>query len=93
MENNMKELDLDTLESVKGGVMRQVNTGTPGLDAALRASATKSSKQIGHLPNGTMVDTVSDQLVYDPESGRNFVQVTVNGKVGWIAASIIGMKR
>ena len=34
---------------------RTVNTGVDGLDAAVRAEARKSSKQIGHLPNGTKV--------------------------------------
>ena len=63
------------------------------MEAALRAGPSKSSKQIGHVPNGTVVDTVSDVLVYDEESGRHFVQVRVNGKVGWIASSIVGMKR
>jgi len=94
MDNEtMKELNLDQLEQVQGGVWRTVNTGVKGLNAALRAESNKSSTQIASLPNGTQVDTVTDELVYDPVSGRNFVKVKVNGKTGWIAASIIGMKR
>ena len=93
MSNNMKELGLDEMYKVAGGVWRTVNTGISGLDAALREEPRKSSRQIGHISNGTQVDTVSDQLVYDSESGRNFVQVRVDGRIGWIAASIIGMKR
>lgn len=93
MSNNMKELGLDEMDKVAGGVWRTVNTGISGLDAALREEPRKSSRQIGHISNGTQVDTVSDQLVYDSESGRNFVQVRVDGRIGWIAASIIGMKR
>ena len=72
---------------------RTVNTGVDGLDAAVRAEARKSSKQIGHLPNGTKVETVSDELVFDPEAGRNFVQVHFNGQTGWIASSILGLPR
>jgi len=88
-----KDLDLNDLEKVTGGVERTVNTGIEGLGAALRAEPRKSSRQIGTVFNGTLVDTVSDTLVYDPESERNFVQVRVNGKTGWIASSIVGMKR
>ena len=92
--DNMKELSLDQMNQVAGGVLRTVNTGIDGLDAALRAEARKSSRQIGHIPNGTIVDTVTDQLVYDPEAGRNFVQVKLsNGQTGWVASSILGMKR
>ena len=94
MENIEKlELSEQALDKVCGGVGRTVNTGVSGLDAALRAGPRKSSHQIGSVPNGTRVDTVTDELVYDPESSRNFVKVNVNGKVGWIAASQIGLPR
>ncbi len=92
--DHMKELSPEQMEQVTGGVLRTVDTGIDGLDAALRAEARKSSKQIGHVPNGTIVDTVTDQLVYDKEAGRHFVQVKLtNGQVGWIASSILGMPR
>ena len=91
--DNKQELNLDAMAKVTGGVIRTVNTGVDGLDAAVRAEPRKASKQIGHLPNGTRVDTVSDALVYDPASQRHFVQVTYNGKTGWIASSILGLKR
>ena len=90
---NKRELSMNEMEKVSGGVQRTVNTGVDGLDAALRAEPRKSSRQIGHLPNGVRVDTVSDTPVFDKESGRNFVQVNANGKTGWIAASIIGLPR
>ena len=94
MDNEkMNELNLDQLEQAQGGVWRTVNTGIVGTNAALRSEAKKSSKQIGSLPNGTEVDTLTDELVYDPVSKRNFVKVKVNGKTGWIAASIIGLPR
>ena len=92
MDKN-NELNLEQMEQVSGGVWREVNTGEKGLDAALRESSCKSSRQIGHIPNGTMVDTVTDKLVFDEVSGRNYVEVRVNGKTGWIAASILGMRR
>jgi len=88
-----KELNLEDMEQISGGVMRTVNTGVTGLDAALRAEPRKSSRQIDHIPNGAQVDTISGQPVYDSESGRHYVQVTFNGKTGWIASSIINMIR
>ncbi|MBR2664456.1 MAG: SH3 domain-containing protein [Clostridia bacterium] len=94
MENNRKMLNAEEAAQVTGGVHRKINTGVDGLDAALRKEARKGSKQIGHIPNGTIIDTITDELVYDPESGRNFVQVLLDdGRTGWVAASIIGMKR
>ena len=90
----MNELNLNEMEQVTGGVLRTVNTGIPDMNAKLRnGPSMEGTKQIASLPNGTVVDTVTDELVRDPKSGRNFVKVTVNGKTGWIAASIIGMPR
>ena len=92
--DNIRELKPDEMEQVTGSVWRTVNTGVSGLNAALRdGPSKKGTKQIASLPNGTQVDTITDQVVYDPVSGRNFVEVTVNGKRGWIAASIIGLPR
>ena len=88
-----RELSMNEAEQVTGGVWRTVDTGIAGLDAALRAEPRKGSRQINHLANGTQVYTISDELVYDPETGRNFVQVTINGQTGWIAASIVGLPR
>ena len=90
---NTRDLKPDEMEQATGGVWRTVNTGVADLKAALRAGPGKNSKQIGSLPNGTQVDTITDQVVFDPVSGRNFVEVTVDGKRGWIAASIIGLPR
>ena len=92
MEN--KELSMDEMEQAIGGVWRTVNTGVAGLNAALRNGPSKSgTKQIASLPNGTQVDTITDKCVYDPISKRNYVEVIVNGKRGWIAASIVGLPR
>ncbi len=93
MENMNRELAMEEMEQVTGGVWRTVNTGVSGLDAALRSGPSKNSKQIGHVKNGTQVDTVTDELIYDSVSNRHFVEVTVDGKTGWIASSILGMKR
>ena len=87
------ELDLNAMSNVSGGTDRMVNTGVAGLNAALRAEPRKGSRQITSIPNGEHVDTLTNQLVHDNESGRNFVQVSYKGIVGWIAASIIGMPR
>ena len=81
------------MDQVTGGVWRTVNTGVSGLNAALRNGPGKQAKQIASLPNGTQADTVTDQVVYDSVSGRNFVEVDVNGIRGWIAASIVGLPR
>jgi uncharacterized protein YraI len=89
----MSELNLNQMEQVTGGVWRTVNTGVSGLNAALRIGPGKNTKQIASLPNGTQVDTVTDQVVYDSVSGRNFVEVDVNGMRGWVAASIVGLPR
>ena len=89
----MSELNLHQMEKVTGGVWRTVNTGVSGLNAALRIGPGKNTKQIASLPNGTQVDTVTDQVVYDSVSGRNFVEVDVNGMRGWVAASIVGLPR
>ena len=94
----MKELSLDEMNQVSGGVYRTVDTGKEGLNAAVRSGPSKGERQIASLPNGTVVDTVSDQLIDDPVAGRHFVEVRYtdrNGQVktGWIASSIMGMKR
>ena len=69
----------------RGGVTAQLLSVTNAIDAT-------------YTPNGTVVDTISDELVYDPVAGRHFVEVRFtdkNGqeKTGWIASSILGMKR
>ena len=50
------------------------------------------------LPSGTQVDTVTDKVVYDDASGRNFVEIRFTDKygkpgTGWVAASIVGLPR
>ena len=91
--SNQKELNLNEMEQVTGGVWHTVNTGVADLNAAFRAEAKKSSKQIGSIPNGTQVDTVSDELFWDPVAKRHFVKVNYNGKVGYVASSILGLPR
>ena len=99
MENmDMRELKLDEMEQVNGGVQRTVNTGKEDLNAAVRFGPSKAEKQIASLPNGTVVDTISDELVYDSVAGRNFVEVTFTDRkgkkqIGWIASSILGLPR
>ena len=76
---------------------RTVNTGVDNLKAAVRSGPSKSSGQIASLANGTVVDTISDP-VYDSVAGRHFIEVTYTdrggvSRTGWIATSILGMKR
>ena len=60
MENKKNELSLDELDQVVGGVNRTVNTGTAGLNAAVRSGPSKGDRQIASLPNGTVVNTISE---------------------------------
>ena len=98
MMDQMKELELDQMDQVSGGVQRVVNTGTTD-KAAIRSDPWKGKQnQIDALVNGTVVDTITDELVYDAGSGRNYVKINFinkNGQpaTGWIAASIIGLPR
>ena len=91
------ELSLDQMEQATGGVYRTVNTCVADLKAAVRKGPGKSYGQVASLPNGTVVDTISEP-VYDSVAGRHFVEVTFTDKggvsrTGWIATSILGMKR
>ncbi len=95
---NMKEVGLEALEQATGGVKRVVNTGTDD-KAAIRSDPWKGKRnQIDALVNGTIVDTITDQLVYDETSGRNYVKIKYSNSkgqtsYGWIAASIVGLPR
>ena len=96
--DNMKELNLDELAQADGGVKRTINTGIDGTNAAIRKGASTSAPWMAGLPNGTEVDTVTDQLVRDSVSGRNFVEIDFTDKNGnqargWVAASIVGLPR
>ena len=56
----MKELNLNEMEQVSGGVLRTIDTGVEGLNAKLRnGPSMKGTKQIASLPNGTLVDTLT----------------------------------
>ena len=95
--NDMRELKLAEMEQVNGGVKRTVNTGNQQ-KAAVRIGPSKAEKQIASLENGTVVDTISDELFYDSVAERHFVQVTFidnkgNKKIGWIASSLVGLPR
>ena len=98
MENKRTELSLDEMDQVVGGVNRMVNTGMDDLNAAVRSGPSKGNRQIASLPNGTVVNTISDKLVFDPVAQRHFVEVTYTDaegvtRTGWIASSILGLKR
>lgn len=97
MENNgMVELNDNLMAEVNGGVNRTVNTGT-GDKAAIRKGPGKGYGQITSLVNGTSVNTISNPE-WDDVSGRHFIEIEFydrNGvyRTGWIATSLIGMKR
>ena len=92
---DFEELSLNEMEMVTGGVLKPVNTGTDQ-NAAIK-NGPGNGAVIDSLPNGTMVDTIGTP-VFDQATGRNWIQVTYKNKkgknaTGWIAASIVGMKR
>ena len=61
--DDRKELNMKEAEMVTGGVQRIVNTGIQDLNAAIRIGPSQGTKQIASLPNGTVIDTISDELV------------------------------
>lgn len=89
----VQELRLDEMSQVQGGYLTALNTGIDGVNGALRAEPRKSSRQIGSIKNGSVVDVYKETLTRDPESGRNFVQIQADGKIGWVAASFVGLPR
>jgi len=88
------ELSMGELEQVTGGRTATVNTGTA--DKAAIRNAPGDGKVIASLTNGTLVDTVGTP-VYDVGTDRNWIKIKFKkkGKIltGWIAASIVGLKR
>ena len=96
--DNKVELGLDSMEQGTGGVLRTINTGIPGQNAAIRSGASVNAGWLASLPSGTQVDTVTDKVVYDAASGRNFVEInftdkTGKARTGGVAASIVGLPR
>ncbi len=98
-EIEKKELSMEELDQVSGGVIRKVNTGTND-KAQVRSSPTTGGpyNRMDSLVNGTEVDTVDDTLVWDPVSCRHFVEISYTNskgveKTGWIASSLVGLPR
>lgn|GEM_PF-3404291 len=94
--NNRQQISDSDLDQVTGGVLRTVNTGTSD-KAVVRSGPSTGKRQIASLSNGTKVDTIGDP-VYDAASGRHWIQVSFtdqNGgtRTGWMATSLLGMKR
>ena len=97
--NNIQELNVNEMNQISGGVQRVINTNCSD-NAAIRSAPTRGQQnQIASLPNGTIVNTINENnLTYDAVSGRNFVQIQFIDKygvqrTGWVAASIVGLKR
>jgi len=93
------ELNLDQMEQVSGGTTRMINTGNNNKAAIRRDPWINNKNWICSLKNGTYVETLNnDKLFYDPDSGRNFVQIKFtdkygNEQTGYVAASIVGLPR
>lgn len=95
--NNYEELNLNELEQVSGGKIASIDTGNDqraGIWTKWENIATRKADDT--LENGTKVNTIS-ALKYNETKERNYVQIayTHKGKMkkGWVAASIVGLKR
>ena len=93
--NDIREISEAEMETITGGVA--VNTGidrNAGVWKAFDHIATKPADY--SLPNGTDV-AILGAPQYHSGKGRNYVKIqfTHKGKTctGWIAASIVGLKR
>ena len=96
MAEDIRELKMEEMDQVVGGVNRTVNTGTDD-KAAIRKGPGKEYGQITSIVNGTVVNTIGDP-VFDEASQRHFIQIEFydrngNFRSGWIATSLVGMKR
>lgn len=95
-EMNIKELSLDELETISGGTA-VINTGT-SQNAGIwkKWESIASGKANDSLENGTKVEVIGKPR-YNEAKGRNYVLITYLKKgvvkKGWIAASIVGLKR
>ena len=94
----MAELNVNDLEQISGGTQRIVNTNTHD-KAAIRSDPFKApGNQIDALESGTVIETLTDELVFDPGTQRNYVKIKFTNRKGqlaegWIAASIVGLPR
>ena len=89
------ELTDAELEDVTGG--KTVNTGSDSNAGVWKKFEDIATRKASYsLPNGTKA-TVVGEPKYNKAKGRNYVQIqfTYKGstKKGWIAASIVGLKR
>ena len=93
---NVKELSLCEMEAVSG-VTVAINTGT-SQNAGIwkKWESIASGKANDSLENGTKVEVIGKPR-YNEAKGRNYVLITYLKKgvmkKGWIAASIVGLKR
>ena len=93
---NVKELSLCEMEAVSGGTVA-INTGT-SQNAGIwkKWESIASGKANDSLENGTKVEVIGKPR-YNEAKGRNYVLITYLKKgvikKGWIAASIVGLKR
>ena len=97
-KESRRQLTTEEMDQVTGGTNRTVNTGNRllGTDRP-QGGPGKGYGQLTSLVNGTNVNTIGDP-VWDDVSGRHFVEIEFydrNGvfRTGWIATSLIGMKR
>ena len=93
---NIKELSLNELETVSGG-SAVINTGS-SQNAGIwkKWENIASGKASDSLENGFAVEIIGSPR-YNEAKGRNYVMISYLKKgvlkKGWIAASIVGLKR
>lgn len=99
MESNGKiELTQDMLEDVTGGTRRTIRTGSNSKAQIRTSPTTGEDNRLSSLANGTQVETVSDELIWDEASQRHFVRISfINKKgkrvYGYVASSLVGLPR
>jgi len=95
--SNYEELDLEQLEQISGGSTAPINTGddqNAGIWARWESIGVRKADD--SLKNGTMVHIIGAPRYHEGKH-RNYVEIayTHKGKMkkGWVAASIVGLKR
>lgn len=93
--NGFRELSIDEMENVTGGTA--VDTGMAGNAGVWKRFEDIANKRADYsLENGTDVKILGDSR-FNEVKKRNYVQIQFKSKgkfkKGWIAASIVGLKR
>lgn len=95
--NNYEELSLNEMEQISGGKVSHIRTGDDQNAGIWKKWDSIGSKRADDsLENGTAVNIVGAPKFHHAK-GRNYVEIEYKKKgktkKGWVAASIVGLKR